>query len=82
MKTIGYAAQAAKSPLAPFHFDWRDLRPDDVAFEVLYCGICHSDLHQAKDTWGMDQVDEAFERLERGEIAHRFVIDMASLEAE
>ena len=52
MKTFGYAAQSSDSPLAPFSFERRGLRPDDVAMEVLYCGICHSDLHQARNDWG------------------------------
>jgi alcohol dehydrogenase (NADP+) len=51
MKTIGYAAQSAASPLAPFHFKRRDLRPNDVAMEILYCGICHTDLHMARNDW-------------------------------
>jgi alcohol dehydrogenase (NADP+) len=52
MKTIGYAAQSKGANLAPFSFDRRELRADDVAMEVLYCGICHSDLHMARDDWG------------------------------
>ncbi|MFG1402459.1 NAD(P)-dependent alcohol dehydrogenase [Xanthobacter sediminis] len=52
MKTTGYAARAADTPLAPFDFERRDLRPNDVAMEVLYCGVCHSDLHQARNDWG------------------------------
>ena len=52
MKTIGYAAHEAAAPLAPFDFERRALRPDDVALEVLYCGICHTDLHQARNDWG------------------------------
>lgn len=52
MKTIGYAAQTTHSPLAPFAFERRDLRPNDVAMEILYCGICHTDLHQARNDWG------------------------------
>ncbi|MFC7332752.1 NAD(P)-dependent alcohol dehydrogenase [Rhodocista pekingensis] len=52
MKTIGYAAQAAGSPLAPFSFERRALRPEDVAIEILYCGVCHSDLHQVRNDWG------------------------------
>jgi alcohol dehydrogenase (NADP+) len=51
MKTIGYAAQSAASPLAPFHFERRDLRANDVAMEILYCGICHTDLHMARNDW-------------------------------
>jgi uncharacterized zinc-type alcohol dehydrogenase-like protein len=52
MKTIGYAAQSAEAPLAPFEFTRRDLRPDDVALDILYCGVCHSDLHTARNDWG------------------------------
>lgn len=52
MKTIGYAAQTPQSPLAPLRFDRRELRPNDVAMEVLYCGVCHSDLHTARNDWG------------------------------
>jgi uncharacterized zinc-type alcohol dehydrogenase-like protein len=48
----GYAARDAKSPLAPFQFERRDPGARDVQLEVLYCGICHSDLHQARDEWG------------------------------
>ena len=56
MKTIvqtkGYAAPAADAPLAPFSFARRELGPRDVGIEVKYCGICHSDIHQARDEWG------------------------------
>lgn len=52
MITIGYAAQSPQSPLAPLTFNRRDLRPNDVAIEVLYCGVCHSDLHTARNDWG------------------------------
>lgn len=52
MITIGYAAQSPQSPLAPLTFNRRDLRPSDVAMEVLYCGVCHSDLHTARNDWG------------------------------
>ncbi|QZP30984.1 NAD(P)-dependent alcohol dehydrogenase [Pseudomonas sp. DR48] len=52
MKTVGYAALTAESPMAPFVFNRRALRPNDVAMEVLYCGVCHSDLHTARNDWG------------------------------
>jgi uncharacterized zinc-type alcohol dehydrogenase-like protein len=52
MKTLGYATQTADAPLAPFAFERRALRPNDVAMEVLYCGVCHTDLHQARNDWG------------------------------
>ncbi len=50
--SIGYAAAAAKVPLAPFNFQRRDPQPQDVMIEILYCGVCHSDIHQARDEWG------------------------------
>ncbi len=49
--THAYAAQVAKSPLAPFKYQPRELREHDVQIEVLYCGVCHSDLHQARNEW-------------------------------
>lgn len=48
----GYAAQNAKSPLTPYSFERRAPGPNDVAIDILYCGICHSDIHQARDEWG------------------------------
>ncbi|GGX76957.1 hydroxyacid dehydrogenase [Litchfieldella qijiaojingensis] len=48
-----YAAYSADTPLAPFTFQRREPRPDDVAIEILYCGVCHSDLHFARNDWGM-----------------------------
>ena len=52
LSTRGYAAKSASAALAPFTFDRRDPGPDDVLIEIAYCGICHSDIHQAKDEWG------------------------------
>ncbi len=49
---LGYAAKSAKDNLAPFNFTRRDPRKDDVVIEILYCGVCHSDLHQARNDWG------------------------------
>ncbi|HEV3430791.1 MAG TPA: NAD(P)-dependent alcohol dehydrogenase [Paraburkholderia sp.] len=49
--TYGYAARDAESPLAPFEFQRRDLRELDVRIDVQYCGVCHSDLHQARNEW-------------------------------
>ncbi len=49
--TQGYAAQAADAPLAPFHFERRDPGAKDVAIDILYCGLCHSDLHTARGEW-------------------------------
>jgi uncharacterized zinc-type alcohol dehydrogenase-like protein len=50
--TNAYAAQSATTPLAPFNFDRRDPGPHDVQIEILYCGVCHSDIHQVRDEWG------------------------------
>lgn len=52
MKTKGYAVLEASKPLVPFNFDRRELRPTDVALEIHYAGICHSDIHQAREEWG------------------------------
>lgn len=51
IQTHGYAAQSAASALAPFTFERREPGPHDVQIEILYCGICHSDLHQARNDW-------------------------------
>jgi uncharacterized zinc-type alcohol dehydrogenase-like protein len=50
--TKSYAAQAPTTPLAPFSFERRDPGPNDVQIEILYCGVCHSDIHQVRDEWG------------------------------
>lgn len=47
-----YAAQNEKSPLAPFTIQRRDPRPQDIHIQILYCGVCHSDLHVARNEWG------------------------------
>ena len=52
MNVLGYAAQSAQDALAPYRFERRVPRPDDVVIEILYCGVCHSDLHQARNDWG------------------------------
>jgi uncharacterized zinc-type alcohol dehydrogenase-like protein len=52
MTTKAYAALNAKDPLVPFKFKRRQLRSADVQVEILYCGVCHSDIHQARDEWG------------------------------
>jgi len=48
----GWAATDARSPLAPFAFERRSPGPKDVHLDILYCGVCHSDLHQVRDEWG------------------------------
>jgi uncharacterized zinc-type alcohol dehydrogenase-like protein len=51
-KTFGYAAPSAGARLQPYSFERRALRPNDVAMEILYSGVCHSDLHWARNDWG------------------------------
>jgi uncharacterized zinc-type alcohol dehydrogenase-like protein len=51
-KTRGYAAAAVKAPLAPYSFDRREPREHDVSIDIKFCGVCHSDIHQARDEWG------------------------------
>jgi alcohol dehydrogenase (NADP+) len=47
----GYAAQSPTTALAPWNFDRREVGPADVHFDILYCGVCHSDLHQIRNEW-------------------------------
>jgi len=51
-KVLGYAATSPKDDLTPYRFERRDPRPEDVVIEILYCGVCHSDLHTARNDWG------------------------------
>ena len=52
MTTLAYAAQSPDAPMAPWSFERRALRDNDVAIDIKYCGVCHSDLHQARNDWG------------------------------
>ena len=52
MNVLGYAAQSATTPLAPWEFERRTPRLDDVTIDILYCGVCHSDIHMARNGWG------------------------------
>ncbi len=53
MNTVkAYAAQKAKDPLKPFQIERRDPKDHDVVIDIKYCGVCHSDIHQARDEWG------------------------------
>ena len=47
----GYAAHSSTSPLEPYQFHRRSVRDDDVVIEILYCGVCHSDLHSVRNDW-------------------------------
>ena len=52
MNVHGYATHSAQDDLVPFRFERRDPRPNDVVIDILFCGVCHSDLHQAHNDWG------------------------------
>jgi uncharacterized zinc-type alcohol dehydrogenase-like protein len=52
LETRGYAATGPDAPLGPFDFARRDVGPRDVLIDILYCGVCHSDIHQARNEWG------------------------------
>ncbi len=51
-KIPSYAAAAPKAPLGPHTIERREPGPHDVLIDILYCGVCHSDIHQARDEWG------------------------------
>ncbi len=52
ISTSAYAAQKPTQPLSPFQIKRREVGPRDVLIDIQYCGVCHSDLHQARDEWG------------------------------
>lgn len=52
LATRGYATGGPTSNLEPFNFERREPGPHDVLIEIIYCGVCHSDIHQARDEWG------------------------------
>src|SRR5687767_3691331 len=52
LKTPAYAAADPQAALAPLTIDRREPGPRDVLIDILYCGVCHSDIHQARDEWG------------------------------
>jgi alcohol dehydrogenase (NADP+) len=52
MNAHGFAALSSTTPLVPHSFERRETRPDDVVIDILFCGVCHSDLHVARNDWG------------------------------
>lgn len=46
-----YAAETSEADLAPFELERRDVQPTDIKIEIMYCGVCHSDLHQVRNDW-------------------------------
>ena len=51
MESAAYAVMSAGAPLQPHTIERRDLRPHDVLIDIKYAGICHSDIHQAREEW-------------------------------
>lgn len=52
IKAHGYAVKNASDKLSPFQFERRELNENDVLIEILFCGVCHSDIHQVRNEWG------------------------------
>ena len=52
MKVNGYGAVSQTAPIAPLNFERRELGPNDLLIEIMYCGVCHSDIHMARSEWG------------------------------
>ena len=52
LQTKGYAVQTAESDFEPFDFERREVGADDILIEIQFCGVCHSDIHQARNEWG------------------------------
>jgi len=65
----GYAAPRAGAPLAPFSFQRRAPREHDVAIDIKFCGICHSDIHQVRDEWSDYMTEAIFPMVPGHEIA-------------
>ncbi len=68
-KTKAYAALSAKAPLAPYSIERREPREHDVVIEIKHCGICHSDIHQARNEWNEYQEEVIFPMVPGHEIA-------------
>jgi uncharacterized zinc-type alcohol dehydrogenase-like protein len=52
LNVLGWAAASSDAAMAPWRFERRDPRPDDVVIDILWCGVCHSDLHTVRNDWG------------------------------
>ena len=68
-KCKGYAAAKAKAALGAWEFERREPREHDVVIDIKYCGICHSDIHQARDEWSEYQQAAIFPMVPGHEIA-------------
>ena len=52
MQVAAYAAKSPESPVEPLEITRRDLQPNDVLIDITWCGVCHSDIHTARNEWG------------------------------
>ena len=52
IQVAGYGAIDAQAPIAPISFERRDIGPKDILIDIMYCGVCHSDIHMARSEWG------------------------------
>jgi len=68
-KCKGYAAASSNAPLSPYSFERREPREHDVAIDIKYCGICHSDIHQARNEWSEYRPECIFPMVPGHEIA-------------
>jgi len=83
--TKAYSAASATSPLASDTIARRDPTEHDVQIEILFCGICYSDVHSVPadvEVIPIQKANEAYERVLKSDVKYRFVIDMASLKSE
>lgn len=88
---MAWGVASAQSPVAPMDIERRELRPEDVAINISHRGICHTDLHFAHEFCAAngivpdveliraEQINDAWEALANGDVAHRYVIDMESV---
>lgn len=93
MLVKAYGAHAGDKPLEPLQISHRTPAAHDVQIDFAFCGICHSDLHQVRAEWAgaepgivadielirADQINESYERMLKGDVRYRFVIDNATL---
>ena|GEM_PF-3314837 len=91
-KAKAYSAASETSPLSATTIPRRAPTERDVQIEILFCGICHSDLHSVRNEWSefmatnyvipIQTVNEAYLRLLKSDVKYRFSIDMSSLKSE
>jgi D-arabinose 1-dehydrogenase-like Zn-dependent alcohol dehydrogenase len=80
-KALAYAATSKTSPMAPITISRRERCSNDVNIEILYCGVCHTDIHTAAatETIPIQEIETAFARMVTNDIKYRFVVDIKSL---